>query len=48
MFFGKLLVSVLVTFFAYLLATELNDFKDNIYSPFTPTIVSIDLYRWLL
>jgi hypothetical protein len=47
MFFGKLLVSVGVTFFAYLLATGLIEFEENLYSPFTPVIVIVSLFRWL-
>jgi hypothetical protein len=39
MFFGKLLVAVLVTIFAYALAIGLEEFQDAIYSPLTPAVV---------
>jgi solute carrier family 44 (choline transporter-like protein), member 2/4/5 len=45
MFFGKLLVSVLVTLFTYILAANLNDFKEDIYSPLTPAVVHPSLSR---
>lgn len=41
MFFAKLLVSASVTFFSYLLLTNLSEFEETIYSPFSPAIVSV-------
>jgi len=40
MFFSKLLVSVLVTIFAYVLVIGLEEFNDEVYSPLTPAIMS--------
>ena len=39
MFFAKLLVSASVSFFCYLLLTNLEEFEESIYSPLSPTIV---------
>ena len=39
MFFGKLLVSVMITILTYVLAVSLEEFKDLIYSPLTPALV---------
>lgn len=47
MFFGKLLVSVAVTLFAYLLATGLVEFEEALYSPMSPVLVLILLHRCL-
>jgi len=45
MFFSKLLVSVIVTIFAYALVIGLDEFNDEVYSPLTPAIVRLMILR---
>lgn len=45
MFFGKLLIAVLVTILAYTLTIGLDEFQDAVYSPLTPAVVLICLLR---
>ena len=41
MFFAKLLVSAVVTFFCYMLLINLEEYQETIYSPFTPTMMCL-------
>lgn len=39
MFFGKLLIATLCTLLGYLLITNIEQYSENIYSPFMPTVI---------
>lgn len=47
--FGKLVITVLCTFFGYLMVTEISYFSSQLYNPVTPTIVKLSyLFRYSL